>query len=261
MDLVSVLMPCFNSEKFIDESIKSVLDQTYTNWELLICDDGSDDNSKSIIESYQEVDSRIRLIPNHYSKGASGARNSCLEMAKGRYIAFLDSDDIWLPKKLEKQLNFMKETKSQFSYSYYQTMNEEGITTGIYKSPRVVGLDKMLLSNFIGCLTAVYDSEILGKFYQPEIIKRNDYALWLTMFKQNKDLRAYCLTEVTSKYRVNTYGLSSDKLSAFKYYRICLREYALVSEIKINILCSVYLIIMVFKKKLPKIYNYLVSKI
>lgn len=91
MDLVSVLMPCFNSEKFIDESIQSIIHQTYANWELLICDDGSDDNSKSIIESYQNVDSRIRLIPNHYSKGASGARNSCLDMAKGRYIAFLDS--------------------------------------------------------------------------------------------------------------------------------------------------------------------------
>ena len=261
MDLVSVLMPCFNSEKFIDESIQSVIHQTYANWELLICDDGSDDNSKSIIESYQNVDSRIRLIPNHYSKGASGARNSCLDVAKGRYIAFLDSDDIWLPKKLDKQLIFMKEKKSLFSYSYYQTMNEEGETAGIYKSPRLVGLEKMLLSNFIGCLTAVYDSQILGKFYQPEIMKRNDYALWLTMFKQNKDLRAHCLTEVTSKYRVNSYGLSSDKLSAFKYYRICLREYASVSEIKINILCCVYLIVMVFKKKIPKSYNYLVSKI
>lgn len=261
MDLVSVLMPCFNSEKFIEESIRSVIDQTYVNWELLICDDGSEDNSKNIIKCYQNIDSRIRLIPNQYSKGAPGARNSCLELAKGRFIAFLDSDDVWLPEKLEKQLNFMKEKKSTFSYSYYQTMDEKGMIKGLYKSPKVLGLEKMLFSNFIGCLTAVYDSQILGKFYQPNIQKRNDYALWLMMFRQNKDLKAHCLSEVTSKYRVNSYGLSSNKLSAFKYYRICLRKYASLSEIQINVLCGVYLTIIFFKKKFPKIYNYFVSKI
>lgn len=258
---VSIIMPCFNSETFIEESIKSVINQTYADWELLICDDDSDDNSKSIIKSYQNVDTRIRLITNHYSKGAPGARNSCLDMAKGRYIAFLDSDDIWLPEKLNKQLNFMDEKKSSFSFSYYQTMNEEGIIEGVYKSPRVVGIEKMLLSNFIGCLTAIYDSQVLGKFYQPEIKKRNDYALWLIMFRQKRGLKAHCLTEVTSKYRVNSYGLSSNKLSAFKYYRICLRKFASLGEIQINLLCGFYLMILLFKKKFPKIYNYFVSKI
>ena len=261
MDLVSIIMPCFNSETFIKESIESVINQTYSNWELLICDDGSDDNSKGIIESYQNSDLRIKLISNHYSKGAPGARNSCLDMAKGRFIAFLDSDDVWLSEKLDKQLNFMKENESTFSYSYYQTMNEEGIIKGLYKSPKVVGLEKMLFSNFIGCLTVVYDSQMLGKIYQPNIQKRNDYALWLIMFKKNKNLKAHCLSEVTSKYRVNSYGLSSNKLSAFKYYRTCLRKYASLYEIQINVLCGIYLMIMFFKKKFPKIYNYFVSKI
>jgi len=119
-------MPYFNSEKFIEESVQSVIRQSYVHWELLICDDESDDNSKEIIMSFVNLNSRIKLVSNHYSKGAPGARNSCLDEAKGRYIAFLDSDDIWLLEKLDKQLGFMNSNNFSFTYSYYETMNVKG---------------------------------------------------------------------------------------------------------------------------------------
>ena len=103
-NLVSILMPCFNSQNFIGQSIESVLNQTYQSWELLICDDGSDDGSKYLIQAYEQKDSRIKLVNNKFSKGAPGARNSCLDVAKGQFIAFLDADDLWLPSKLSLQM-------------------------------------------------------------------------------------------------------------------------------------------------------------
>lgn len=261
MHLVSIIMPCFNSEKFIGESIKSVLAQTYPQWELLICDDNSEDGSKEIIKLFQKTDSRIKLISNNYSKGAPGARNSCIDEAKGRYIAFLDSDDIWLPEKLSKQIAFMLERDISFTYSYYETINEQGIDQGIIKSPRSVNITTMKICNFIGCLTAIYDTHTIGKFYQPNIKKRNDYALWLSILNKNRNIKGYCLNEITSKYRVNNYGLSSNKISALKYYRICLLNYSSVGSLSVNFYCILYLVVIFFKKKFPIIYNYLVSKI
>lgn len=254
-------MPCFNSEKFIEESILSVLNQTYSNWELLICDDNSSDNSKEIIQHYQNSDQRIRLVTNQYSKGAPGARNSCIDQARGRYIAFLDSDDIWMPDKLRKQLNFLKENNLSFVYSYYKTINENGNEIGLVKSPNKVNINIMLFSNFIGCLTVIYDSKILGKFHQPNIKKRNDFALWIRILCKHKNLKAFCYEEVTASYRVNSYGLSSNKISALKYYRICLLRYGSVGNFRLNLYCICYLIIIFIKKKLPKFYNYLVIKI
>lgn len=208
MDLVSIIMPCFNSGRFIEESIRSVINQSYISWELLVCDDGSDDNSKQIVKSFMSLDSRIKLVENRYSKGASGARNSCLDEAQGRYIAFLDSDDIWLPEKLLKQLSFMINNNYSFAYTYYETMSVQGEIKSLCKSPNSVDFKKMTICNFIGCLTVMYDSHLIGKCYQPEIRKRNDYALWLTILRRDKNLRAYCLNEITSRYRVNHYGLS-----------------------------------------------------
>jgi glycosyltransferase involved in cell wall biosynthesis len=261
MDLVSIIMPCFNSEKFIEESVQSVIDQSYAHWELLICDDESDDNSKEIIMSFVNLDSRIKLVSNYYSKGAPGARNSCLDEAQGRYIAFLDSDDIWLPEKLYKQLSFMNNNNFSFTYSYYETMNVQGEVKSLCKSPNSVNFKKMTICNFIGCLTAIYDSKLIGKCYQPTIKKRNDYALWLAILRKDKNLKAYCFNEVTSRYRVNDYGLSSNKLSALKYYRLCLRDYASFGEFKIFFHCIFYLLLILVKKKNPQLYNSLVSKI
>ena len=163
-------MPCFNSSRFINEAIESVIFQTHENWELLICDDGSQDNSLEIISSWALRDSRIKSIDNTHGKGAPGARNSCLDAAKGRYIAFLDSDDRWKQTKLEKQLLHLNEGVV-FSFSSYQCISEKGSLMQEVTAPRTIRLNQLLLSNFFGCLTVIYDSNYFGKVYQPSIKK------------------------------------------------------------------------------------------
>lgn len=257
---VSIVMPCFNSEKFIDISIKSVLNQTYQNWELIICDDNSSDSSKKIVSSYTSIDFRIKLVSNLYDKGAPGARNSCLEKCSGKYIAFLDSDDVWLPEKLENQINFMQKNNYAFSYSYYEVMNTAGKTQNKLKAPKKVNLQKMKYSNFIPCLTVIIDKTKVGFFRQPYIKKRNDFALWLNILKNN-NIYAHCLPVVTAKYRSNKYGLSSNKLESLKYFYLCLVKYAGVSRIKSIFFSTAYLFLILIKKYFPNLYNMSITKI
>lgn len=260
--LVSVIMPAFNSEKYISFAIESVMEQTYDDWELIICDDGSSDKTYEIASKYSQKNKKIYLIRNKYTKGAPGARNSCLDLAKGDYVAFLDSDDIWLPQKLNDQIKFMQSENILFSYSYQQVIDEEGRYLKTLHCPSKVSMFKMLFSNFIPCVTAIYDSKALGIFKQPNITKRNDYALWLTIFKTKKIKYAYCLKKVTAKYRENSYGLASgDKLELIKYYKRCLNEYAGCSKISTFFYLIIYLFIMAIKKKNNSIYNWLITKI
>lgn len=256
--LVSIIMPCYNSENYISDSIRSVIKQTYNNWELLICDDDSSDRSLSISKRFAELDHRITIVKNVYEKGAPGSRNSCLDAASGRYIAFLDSDDLWLSGKLEEQIVFMKENQIAFSYSYHELMDENGKFLGACKAPNQVSSKTMRLSNFIPCLTAVYDSNILGKVYQPKIKKRNDYALWLKILNGGVVDKAYCLPKVTAKYRVNQYGLSSNRSSAIKYFRRCLVEFGECSNITSFYFCFLYLCVVLVKKKFLSLYNKIV---
>ena len=261
MALVSIIMPSFNSEKFVGSAIDSVIAQTYANWELLICDDGSVDNSRSVINSYVELDSRIKLISNYYSKGAPGARNSSLDSAFGRYIAFLDSDDLWYPDKLEQQISFMTTGQIAFCYSYHDVMDENGSLLGTYLAPNEVNLKKMKISNFIPCLTAVYDSKVLGKFYQPQIKKRNDFALWLKILNGGVVKTAYCLPLVTARYRANSYGLSSDKLDSLVFFRRCLMKYGSCSRFEAYFYSGIYLMLMLAKKKFINVYNWFVIRL
>lgn len=258
--LVSVIMPCYDSEKFVSVAIKSVIAQTYSNWELIICDDSSKDRSREIIRAFCAIDRRIKLISNEHGKGAPGARNSCLDSASGTYIAFLDSDDAWLPDKLSNQLKFMSDNKFSFVYSYYEKVNEEGVLNGICKAPAFVDFGRMRFCNFIGCLTAVYNREEIGSFYQPDLKTRNDYALWLKIFRSNGDLKAHCLPEVTATYRENNYGLSSNKVTAIKYFWICLNRYGGLNVGSAFVFSFIYLLIMLLKKKLPRFYDFLVTK-
>lgn len=261
MSLVSIIMPCFNSEKFIGESIESVLSQEYSQWELLVCDDSSIDNSKNIIKSYQKIDSRIKIISNNYSKGAPGARNSCLDVAKGRYIAFLDADDLWYPEKLTQQINFMISNKYHFCFSYCDVVDEQSTYLHQLFSPKIVNKKNVLFSCFLPCLTVIYDAMELGKIYQPNIKKRNDYALWLKILFSDAASEAYCLEKVTASYRKTSYGLSSgSKLELLFYYRMCLIKFASVSKLFAFFLCIPYLAIGFFKKYLPNLYNKLVIK-
>ena len=254
-------MPCFNSELFLREAIGSVLKQTFSNWELIICDDGSTDKSVMVAGEYALLDSRINLIDNIYSKGAPGARNSALDVASGRYIAFLDSDDVWYVDKLEQQISFMKTRQIAFCYSYHDLMDENGAFLGTYKAPSEVSLRKMKISNFIPCLTAVYDSKVLGKVYQPQIKKRNDFALWLKILNGGVVKTAHCLPIATARYRVNYYGLSSNKLDSLVFFRRCLVEFGSCSHYEAYFYSLLYLMLIVVKKKFINIYNWIAIRL
>ena len=261
MPLVSIIMPSYNSSAYIAMSIESVVRQTFLDWELIICDDGSDDESLDIAIRYSHTDSRIKVFENKNKKGVAGARNTCMSKASGRYIAFLDSDDLWNENKLELQIKFMQENSFSFTFTYYEVIDERGVYQKSYKAPGKVNLKIMRLANFVPCLTAIYDSKILGKVNQPEIEKRNDFALWLKILSLNKDLYAYCLPVVTAKYRKNNYGLSSRKISTLFFFRHCLVEYGNVSRLSSHAYSVLYILIYLIKSRLVSVYNFLVTKI
>lgn len=258
---VSIIMPLYNAYETIEVAISSVIKQSLEDWELLVCDDGSTDNSLTVVQNYQFEDSRISIISNKYAKGAAGARNSALDIAKGRYVAFLDSDDEWLSEKLELQIDFMRKNNYSFTFSYYETMSEKGDLLLKYKAPEFVDGNLMKLSNFIPCLTAVYDSHVIGKIYQPVFKKRNDFALWLKILNDGEVSRAYCLPVITARYRVNQHGLSSNKLDNLLYFRRCLTEYGNCNLFEANIYACIYLFVTLIKKRLSCIYNFIVVKI
>lgn len=255
--LVSIIMPCYNAAKFIDQAIRSVAAQTFEEWELLICDDNSSDASKKIAQKWSQIDASIKVLNNRYEKGASGARNTCLDVSRGRYIAFLDADDTWYPQKLEKQIDHMIKTGSVFCVSYYDVMDEDGVHSHGLQTPAKITFRHMMYNNFIPCLTAIYDREALGKVPQPNIKKRNDFALWLTLFTEKGVEWATSVPVSLASYRQNGYGLSSSRRDALVFYFICLRKYAGRAFIPALYFSSIYAIIVLIKKRFPKIYNLL----
>lgn len=259
--LVSIIMPCFNVEAFVDRAIVSVLRQTYNNWELLVCDDSSDDATNKILANFAKRDPRIRIVRQKFESGAAGARNSCIDVASGQYIAFLDADDEWMPFKLERQIEFMMDTGKPFVFGYCQNINEAGEEISITKAPHSVSFNKLMLCNFIPCLTVIYDSRMLGKTLQPHIKKRNDFALWLRILGDHRDVLAHCYPEVIARYRVNKYGLSANKISGIKYFYRCLRRYAGLN-FATAIFCTFSAIGFKAMKTLsPRMYNLVVTKL
>ncbi|AUC22803.1 glycosyl transferase [Polaribacter sejongensis] len=215
-NLISIITPNFNSEKFITQTIESVINQSYENWEMIIVDDLSTDDSINIINSFCKSDARIKLHKLKDNCGAAVARNKAISLANGNFIAFLDSDDIWLPKKLEHQLNFMLLNNYLLSYTSYEIINEQGEkTTKIIKSKVKVDYKRMLYSNEIGCLTAMYNQDILGKFYMPNIRKRQDYGLWLKILKVEK--YAFGMPEILAQYRDRSQSISNNKVEMLKW--------------------------------------------
>lgn len=184
MDKVSVITPSYNSSPHISEAIASVINQSYSNWEMIIVDDCSTDNSIELIQSFVDQDSRIKLINLPENSGAAIARNTAIKAAEGRYTAFLDSDDLWHPIKLEKQIQYMKYKNIAFSFSSYEKIDENGLPFGVVYIPKKVNYYKLLKTNVIGCLTAMYDAEKLGKVYMPLNTRREDFATWLAILKQ-----------------------------------------------------------------------------
>ncbi len=197
-DLVSIIMPSYNTEKYISESIASVQKQTYADWELIIVDDCSTDNTDEIVKPFLS-DKRIKYIKNETNSGAAVSRNRALREAKGKWIAFLDSDDLWLPVKLEKQIAFMKENDYHFSYTNYVEINEASIPIGrVITGPKRITKRGMYNYCWMGCLTVMYDAETVGLIQIADIKKNNDYAMWLKICKKSE---CYLLDKVLAMYR------------------------------------------------------------
>lgn len=211
--MVSVIMPCYNMERFIAFTIESVQRQTYPHWELCIADDASTDHTVEIIKSHQEQDDRIRfsVIPQH--SGIADTRNQCLKMAKGQYLAFLDSDDVWHPEKLERQLQFMMERHIGFSYSSYDCIDEEGrLLDKQVKAAGNLTHDDYLHNTIIGCSTVMVDTAIIGKVVVPNFRTSEDTAAWLNILKQG--YLAYAIDTPLTSYRIRSHSASSNKLKA-----------------------------------------------
>ncbi|QKY70436.1 glycosyltransferase family 2 protein [Lentibacillus sp. CBA3610] len=213
--LISVITPAYNAEEFIMETMDSVIAQTYSNWEMMIVDDCSSDRTVSCVKHYEQQDERIKLIELEENSGSAIARNTAMERARGRYIAFLDSDDLWFPEKLEKQLQFMQSYDVGFSFTKYVRIEQDGtLTNTVSKAPASVGYTDLLKHCVIGCLTVMVDREKIGHLKMVNIRTRQDYAYWLAITK--KGFRAYGLPEVLAKYRSVENSISSNKLKAAK---------------------------------------------
>lgn len=202
--LVSIIMPSWNCGQYIEATIRSVLSQNYQNWELIFQDDCSTDNSRELVERLESKDDRIKYECNHKNSGAAITRNNALRRAKGRWIAFLDSDDLWEPEKLEKQLKFMVENDYHFSYTSYQEIDNDSKVTGVQiTGPKHVTKFGMFAFCWPGCLTVMYDREHYGLLQIEDIKKNNDYAMWLKVC-QKAD--CYLLDECLAKYRRGRVG-------------------------------------------------------
>ena len=210
--LVSIITPCYNCAGTLEKTITSVLNQTYCNWELLITDDNSTDESVKIAKVAAGRDDRIKLYKSVKNSGAGAARNNSIKEANGKYIAFLDADDLWHKDKLHKQIHFMEKNSYNFTYTYYQKLTN-GNLGSVITAPAEISYDELLKSNVIGCLTAVYNSDVFGKVYMPTIRKRQDMALWLKLLELTP--KAYCLPENLAIYNTAT-GMTQNKLSSAK---------------------------------------------
>lgn len=211
-DLVSVITPCYNSSRFVRFSISSVINQTYQNWELIIVDDNSTDDSVEIINELCKNDGRIKLIKLPRNSGsASIPRNIALDEAKGRYIAFLDSDDLWHPTKLEEQLKLFCSEDVALVYSNYFKINENSVNEDrVVIAPQWVNYEKLFYGNVIACLTAIYDASKTGKVYF-ENVGHEDFVVWLKILKQG--YIAKNTNSALAYYRVRSNSLSSNKLN------------------------------------------------
>ena len=217
-ELISIIVPVYNVEKFIRETMDSVLAQTYPHWELLLVEDGSSDGSVDVITDYMEKkkEPRIRLIRQPVNQGAAKARNRGLKEAAGRYIAYLDADDLWVPEKLERELAFMKEKDAAFVFTGYEFADENGVGTGkVVRVPETLTFKQALSNTTIFTTTVMFDTKKIPKeLLEMPVIKSEDTALWWKVLKQG--YTAYGLDENLVKYRRAGRSLSSNKLEAVR---------------------------------------------
>lgn len=222
--LISIITPSWNCAPYIEETIRSIQSQTYSHWELLFQDDCSTDKTKEIVAQFAAKDSRIKYECNLQNSGAAITRNNALKRAKGKWIAFLDSDDLWMPNKLEKQVKFMMENHYDFSYTNYCEINEQSEDTGILISgPKRVTKAGMYSFCWPGCLTVMYNRDKVGLIQIADIKKNNDYAMWLKVCRKAD---CYLLDECLAKYRrgrtgsISTHGYTTLIKWHYKLFRV-----------------------------------------
>lgn len=212
---VSIIMPNYNSQKYIVATLNSIIEQKFEKWELLITDDCSTDNSLEIIKKYSENDARIKYFSLEKNSGAAVARNNSIKKATGKILAFIDSDDIWHKDKLYKQLAFMEKNNYLFTSTSYEWMDEENkLLNNVIKSHKELNYEGVL-KYCPGNSTVMYNVEKIGKVYSPDIKKRNDFVMWLQVIKKAKKL--YGMDEVFTQYRVHDESLSRNKIKLIKY--------------------------------------------
>jgi len=213
--MVSIITPAYNSARHISGTIRSVLAQTYKDWEMLIVDDGSSDHATEIVQQFAELDERIRLISLHQHMGAAESRNVAIRASRGRFVAFLDSDDLWHPEKLERQLAFMSRHSYAFTFTSYQRIKgKKPKKLNVIKAPHHVDYRGYLKNTIIGTLTVVIDRHKTGSFEMPDIRSSHDMALWCNILKRG--FHAYGLRETLAYYRIMPGSNTSQKLRAAK---------------------------------------------
>lgn len=223
-ELVSIITPTYNAEKFITETLKSVQNQTYQNWEMILVDDASTDETVKIISAFAEKDSRIKLFKLEKNSGNGFARNIALEKAIGKYIAYLDADDLWFPNKLEKQIQFLKDDNLHFTFSFYDCIDEEGNSLKRrVEAPTNLTYDELFFCNYVGNLTAIYDADYFGKIVIEATQKRQDWRLWLTILKQIQVTKP--VPEPLAFYRIRKDSISSSKFKLIKHNFGVYREF------------------------------------
>lgn len=246
--LVSVIMPTYNCGRFITETIESIQAQTYANWEIEIVDDCSKDDTKQIVEALMEKDPRIHYHCLENNSGAAVARTEAMKLARGEYMAFCDSDDLWMPDKLERQLAFMNENGYAFSCTAYEQIDEESKSLDrVIKTIKKTDYNRLLLDCPVGNSTVMYNVGMMGKFEVPNIRKRNDDALWLTMLKKEKYI--WGMPDVLMRYRIRKNSISSNKLSVIKYHWILYRQIEHLSVLRSLFHIGFWCFLKVFKIK------------
>ena len=234
--LVSIIMPNYNCERYVGNTIQSVLDQTYSDWELLFVDDCSTDNSVEIVKQFN--DPRIRVLQNEKNSGAAVSRNLALREAKGRWIAFLDSDDLWLPNKLEKQLSFMQKNGHAFSFTDYEIIGaDEKKQPYIFTGPQMVNRRRLYNYCYFSTITVIYDRQRIGLIQGANVKKNNDYALWFEAIKNGIVAQRYA--ESLSIYCKRENSISSgSKFKLIKHHYIMFRV-ALQKSKVMAVLCTI----------------------
>lgn len=252
-ELVSIITASYNVEQYIAETIASVQSQTYQDWEMIITDDASTDNTCKIIEEIAKKDGRIKLLKLKQNSGPAVARNQSIKKARGRFIAFLDADDIWYPDKLALQVKLMLEQNISVSFTSYQHIDEAGkdLNYVINAIPNL-SYAKLLKNNYIGNLTGMYDVSKLGKLYQPNLKKRQDWCFWLEALKRS-DKPAVGIQQVLAKYRIRKGSVSRNKVQLLKYNFLVYHQYLKFSFLKSMLYLVVFLVEYFFVR--PKYIN------